>query len=160
MRAVRAPGRASGATKSIAVARVSDTDYRSLAAFRYEIRKFLAFSERAARDAGIEPQQHQLLLSLRGLPRDARPTIGAIAERLVVRHHTAVALVDKLEARGLLQRVRGAEDRREVLLSLTADGERMLRELSTLHRRQLRTVGPAMVVALQRILEGTDGDER
>jgi DNA-binding MarR family transcriptional regulator len=126
--------------------------YRSLAAFRYEIRKFLAFSEQAARGAGIEPQQHQLLLAVRGLPKGTRPTIGAVAERLCVQHHTAVALVDKLEDRGLLKRQRGTEDRREVLLRLTARGETVLRGLSALHREQLRSVGPQMVAALQAIL--------
>ncbi|MET0283551.1 MAG: MarR family transcriptional regulator [Polyangiales bacterium] len=134
------------------MAKLSNTDYRSLAAFRFEIRKFLAFSEQAARSAGIEPQQHQLLLAVRGMSADARPTIRAVAERLCVKHHTAVGLVDKLEQRGLLMRERGSEDKREVLLRLTDEGEARLRDLSALHREQLRTVGPAMVQALQTIL--------
>jgi DNA-binding MarR family transcriptional regulator len=133
--------------------RITLADYRALAAFRHEIRKFIAFSEQAARDAGIEPQQHQLLLAVRGLPSNMRPTIGAIAERLCVQHHTAVALVDKLEDRGLIQRERSEEDRREVLLRLTRDGEALLRALSALHRQQLETVGPNMVRALERVLE-------
>jgi DNA-binding MarR family transcriptional regulator len=137
------------------MASVSSTDYRSLAAFRYEIRKFLAFSERAARAAGIEPKQHQLLLSVRGLPKTARPTIGTIAERLCVQHHTAVALVDKLERRGLLRRERSSQDRREVLLRLTDDATALLRRLSAQHREQLQIVGPAMVAALQTILGQT-----
>ncbi len=132
--------------------RVSTSDYRALATFRYEIRKFLAFSERAAREAGIEPQQHQLLLALRGLPANQRPTIGAVAERLCVQHHTTVALVDKLEAQGLLRRDRTSPDRREVLLRLTARGMTLLVRLSTLHRDQLKTVGPAMVGALEAVL--------
>lgn len=136
--------------------RLSTTDYRLLAAFRYEVRKFLAFSEQAARDAGVEPQQHQLLLALRGLPEGARPTIGTLAERLCVQHHTAVALVDKLEQRELLERERSTEDRREVLLTLTAQGEQLLRKLSTLHRQQLGEVGPAMVDALQALLRDAD----
>ena len=135
------------------VPKISSSDYRALAAFRYEIRKFLAFSEQAAREAGIEPQQHQLLLAVRGLPEGARPTIGAIAERLCVKHHTAVALVDKLEASGLIARERSTEDRREVLLSLTRDGEAVLRTLSSLHREQLQSAGPAVIRALQNILE-------
>lgn len=134
------------------VTHIDDAEYRSLAAFRYEIRKFLAFSEQAARAAGIEPQQHQLLLALRGLPLGARPTIGTLAERLAIRHHTAVALVDKLEDRGLLRRERAATDRREVLLTLTPEGQELLRELSALHRQQLRTVGPSMVAALSAIV--------
>jgi DNA-binding MarR family transcriptional regulator len=107
----------------------------------------------AARHAGIEPQQHQLLLAVRGLPEDLRPTIGAIAERLCVQHHTVVALVDKVEAAGFLVRLRGERDRREVLLQLTLEGESLLAGLSVLHREQLRTVGPAMVEALGRIVE-------
>lgn len=134
--------------------RISLADYRSLAAFRYEIRKFLAFSEQAAREAGIEPQQHQMLLAVRGLPAGVRPTIGAVAERLCVQHHTAVALVDKLEARGFIRRERSEVDRREVLLQVTQDGLELLRALSTLHRDQLQTVGPALLEALQAIIEG------
>ncbi len=132
--------------------RVTSQDYRLLAAFRYEMRKFLAFSERAAREAGIEPQQHQLLLSLRGLPEGVRPTIGAVAERLCVQHHTAVALVDKLEQRGLILRERNPDDKREVLLQLTSEGEAILRELSTLHRDQLAVIGPALVDALESLV--------
>lgn len=134
--------------------RVQNSDYRSLAAFRYEMRKFLAFSERAARAAGIEPQQHQLLLALRGLPEDLRPTIGSVAERLCVQHHTAVALVDKLEGHGFVVRERGTEDKREVLLRLTPKGNAILRSLSALHRAQLKEVGPKLVGALKTILRG------
>src|SRR4051812_321410 len=101
------------------MAKLGLKDYRALAAFRYEIRKFLAFSEAAARGVGIEPQQHQLLLALHGLPADSRPTIGTIAERLCLKHHTTVALVDKLEDRELVTRERSPTDRREVLVRLT-----------------------------------------
>lgn len=135
------------------VPKISSSDYRALAAFRYEIRKFLAFSEQAARQSGIEPQQHQLLLAVRGLPEGTRPTIGAIAERLCVKHHTAVALVDKLEASGLVARKRSTEDRREVLLELTPQGKAVLRGLSSLHRQQLQSAGPEVIRALQNILE-------
>jgi DNA-binding MarR family transcriptional regulator len=133
--------------------KLSSSDYRALAAFRYEIRKFLAFSEQAARDAGIEPQQHQLLLAVRGLPEGSRPTIGTIAERLCVKHHTAVALVDKLETIGLVTRERSSEDRREVLLRLTHAGDGVLRTLSSLHRQQLQSAGPEVIRALRDILE-------
>jgi len=131
---------------------LTQSSYRRLAAFRYEMRKFLSFSEQAARSAGIEPQQHQLLLALRGLPSGARPTIGSVAERLCIQHHTAVGLVDKLEHHGLLERQRGTSDRREVLLRLTPPGEAILRRLSTLHQQQLGVVGPAMVSALSVIV--------
>ena len=134
------------------VPNVALADYRALAAFRYEIRKFLAFSERAARSHGIEPQQHQLLLAVRGFPGSSRPTIGNIAERLCVEHHTTVGLVDKLEERSLVRRQRGTEDRREVFLELTTAGSTLLRKLSVLHRDQLLRVGPHMVNALDAIL--------
>jgi DNA-binding MarR family transcriptional regulator len=135
--------------------KLTTNHYRQLAAFRHEMRKFQAFSEQAARDSGIEPQQHQLLLALRGLPEGLRPTIGTIAERLCVQHHTAVALVDKLERRELLVRERGSTDRREVLLRLTPGSDALLRQLSELHRQQLLVVGPAMVGALGDIV-GSD----
>ena len=132
---------------------VALSDYRVLAAFRFEIRKFLAFSEKAAREAGVEPQQHQLMLAVKGLPAEQRPTIRALAGRLCVEHHTTVALVDKLEARGFVTRERGRDDRREVFVHLTAPGLALLRRLSALHREQLIGVGPGMVSALQAILE-------
>jgi DNA-binding MarR family transcriptional regulator len=127
-------------------------DYRALSAFRYELRSFLAFSEQAARAAGIEPQQHQLLLAVGGLPAGMRPNIRTLAERLCVQHHTAVALVDKLEERGLVLRERSTEDRREVLLRLTGDGAKLLRDLSRLHRTRLQSAGPELLAALGAIL--------
>jgi DNA-binding MarR family transcriptional regulator len=132
--------------------RVTLGDYRALSAFRFEIRRFLAFSEQVARGAGVEPQQHQLLLALAGLPRKTKPNIRALAERLCVQHHTAVELIDKLEARGFVRRERSANDKREVLLILTAPGRRVLRQLSREHRAQLQSVGPHMVAALQEIV--------
>lgn len=136
---------------------LTNASYRQLAAFRYEMRKFLSFSEQAARNAGIEPQQHQVLLAIRGLPGHVRPTIGTVAERLCVQHHTAVGLVDKLEGHGLLERQRGESDKREVLLRLTPEGVRILRRLSTLHQQQLVVVGPAMVSALSAIVADVGG---
>jgi DNA-binding MarR family transcriptional regulator len=127
-------------------------DYRALAELRYQIRCFLAFSERAARTHGIEPQQHQLLLALKGLPDGRRPTIGTLAERLCVEHHTVVTLTDRLERTGLVVRERSAHDRREVLLRISARGEDILSRLSALHRVQLRNVAPALHDALAPIL--------
>lgn len=133
------------------------SDYQALAEFRYQIRRFLSFSEAAAREAGIEPQQHQLLLALKGMPTDRRPNIRALAERLCVKHHTAIALVNHLVARHLVRREPSSEDRREVLVVLTAGGETILRKLSALHRRQLKTVGAELVHALQAIVERPNG---
>lgn len=140
--------------------RVPLTDLRALAAFRYELRCFLAFSEQAARQAGIEPQQHQLLLAIGGLPAAQRPNIRTLAERLCVQHHTAVALVDKVEERGLVTRERSTEDKREVLVRLTAAGTELLQQLSQKHRDHLQNVGPEMVGALGSILDDRGWDAR
>jgi DNA-binding MarR family transcriptional regulator len=131
---------------------ITAADYRALAEFRSQIRRFLRFSEQAARAAGLEPQQHQLLLLLKAQPEGAPPRVGEVAERLQIQHHSAVELVDRLVRRGLVRRQRGAADRREVLLELTARGENILQELSLHHREELRSAGPALVGALQTLM--------
>ncbi len=131
---------------------VTGADYKALSEFRYQIRRFLRFSEQAARQAGLEPQQHQLLLLLKGLPPEVQPRIGVIAERLQIQHHSAVELVDRLVQRGLVKRQRGGADRREVLLELTTRGERILETLSLHHREELRSAGPSLVGALQTLM--------
>jgi DNA-binding MarR family transcriptional regulator len=130
-------------------------DYQSLAEFRHQIRRFVYFSERAARTAGLEPRQHQLMLALKGLPAGVRPKIGELAARLQIQHHSAVELVNRLEVAGLVRRQRCTQDRREVLLELTPRGEKVLRELSLHHRAELRSQGPALLVALQRVMQGS-----
>jgi DNA-binding MarR family transcriptional regulator len=142
------------------VPKINLADYRALAQFRYEIRKFLAFSEGAARAAGIEPQQHQALLAIRGLPEGVEPTIGVLADRLCVQHHTAVALVDKLEQHGWAKRQRATLDRRQVLLRLTPKGSALLAKLSALHREQLGAVGAGMVQALETIVNARTEPKR
>ncbi len=127
-------------------------DYRALGEFRYQIRRFLHFSEEAARAAGIEPQQHQLLLAIKGLPAGSQPSVGTLAERLQIQHHSAVELVNRLEKLGFVERHRGEHDRREVLVQLTSRGERILRELSLFHQEELRNSGPALSVALRRLM--------
>jgi DNA-binding MarR family transcriptional regulator len=128
-------------------------DYEALAQLRYQIRRFLHFSEQAAREAGLEPRQHQLLLTLKGLPAGTRPRIGELAERMQIQHHSTVELVNRLAASGCVRRHRGGEDRREVLLSLTPKGEKILRELSLHHKAELRLQGPALVAALKRAMQ-------
>ncbi len=131
---------------------VTPADYRRLAEFRYLIRRFLAFSEAAARAAGLEPQQHQLLLAAMGLPDGVEPTIGTLAERLQIQHHSAVELVDRLAERGLVERVRSDEDRRRVHVRLTPAGAAVLRELSRHHLAELRSSGPQLARALTAII--------
>jgi DNA-binding MarR family transcriptional regulator len=126
-----------------------DIHYRALADFRYQIRRFLSFSERAARAAGLEPRQHQALLALKGLPEDKKGTVGVLAERLQIEHHTAVELADRLVAKGLIIRSKSQADRREVLLQLTRRGEKVLQELSRLHRAELSSAGPKLLRALE-----------
>ncbi len=127
-------------------------DYRALADFRYEIRRFLNFSEQAARVARIQPHQHQALLAIKGLPSGRRATVGLIAERLQIQHHSAVELSLRLEAKGLIRRRPGLSDRREVVLSLSSRGEQVLRELSLSHRAELRSAGPTLLRALVEII--------
>ena len=136
-------------------------DYQSLAELRYQIRRFLHFSEQASREAGLEPRQHQFMLALKGLPHGVRPRIGELAERLQIQHHSAVELVNRLSAGGYVRRHRAHEDRREVLLALTPKGERILRDLSLHHRAELRQQGPKLIAALKRVTHtrpGADGD--
>lgn len=141
-------------------ARITLADYRALAEFRYQIRRFLGFSERAARNSGLEPRQHQLLLALKGLPERAEPTIGELARRLQVEHHSAVEMVDRLERRRLVARLRDAADRRRVLLRLTPRGDALLRDLSVSHRSELRAAAPALVEALSAVMNAKQTQPR
>ena len=129
---------------------LSSADFRALADFRYQIRRFLHFSEEAARAEGLEPQQHQLLLAVRALDDDAGPAIGALADYLFIKHHSAVGLIDRLEERGMVKRARAESDRRTVRVKLTAAGEQVLHRLSRAHRTELRKSAPRLVETLRR----------
>ncbi len=131
---------------------VTPRDYRALAEVRYQIRRFLSFSEREARSHGIEPRQHQLLLALAGLPAGEAPTIAFCAERLQLAHHSTVELVDRCATAGLVRRTPSPSDGRVVLLTVTAKGARILERLSVVHTDELRTVAPALVSALTQVL--------
>jgi DNA-binding MarR family transcriptional regulator len=131
------------------------SDFKAMAELRYQIRRFLRFSENAARQAGIEPQQHQLLLAVRGLPDNLKPTIGVLAERMQLQHHSTVELVDRLVDRGFLCRLRATDDRRQVLVKLTHDGEEFLKSLSLHHLQELQTAGPKLLQALQSVIENS-----
>ena len=133
--------------------RLSSADFRSLAEFRYQLRRFLAFSEEQARAVGLNPQQHQLLLVIRAAAPGS-PTIGDLAERLILRHHSVVGLIDRLEQRELVRRSRSPEDRRQARVRITPAGERILHRLALAHRAELRRARPQLVAALQRLSGG------
>jgi len=130
----------------------SPAEYRALAEFRYQVRRFLHFSEEQARASGLEPRQHQLLLAIKGLPHDKEATVGELAARLQLRHHSTVGLLDRLAARGLVRRIRGENDHREVLIVLTRSGDDLLRRLTMAHRKELETAGAELSKALGRLL--------
>jgi DNA-binding MarR family transcriptional regulator len=122
--------------------KISKDDYETLAALRYSLRLFLHFSEEAAETAGVAPQQHQALLAIKGFPGRDHVTIGELAERLQIRHHSAVGLVNRLVANGFITRRQADEDRRQVHLALTQRGESVLAKLSAIHKQQLQRMGP------------------
>ena len=127
-------------------------NYEALADFRYAIRRYLNFSERNARAAGLEPQQYQALLAIKGVPVSQKATVGVLAERLQIQHHSAVELMDRLEKRGLVRRARSRVDRRQVLVQLTPSGERKLKRVSLPHRDELRTAGRKLLRALEQFI--------
>jgi DNA-binding MarR family transcriptional regulator len=127
------------------MAELTRADYVRLHEFRYAIRRFLQFSEGAARAVGLDPQQHQLLLTIQACGPDGGVTVSHIAERLRLRHHTAVELVDRAVARGFVMRRRQKEDHRFVLVSITDTGRQLIKELSAAHLVELSTAGPELV---------------
>jgi DNA-binding MarR family transcriptional regulator len=131
----------------VAYRRIAPGDYRALADFRYEIRRFLRFSEEAARGAGLEPQQHQLLLAVTAAP-PGEATVGYLSERLQLRHHSVVGLIDRLEEQQLVVRKRSGADRRNVLVCLTPRGKKILGHLTIHHREELKSAIPALMASL------------
>jgi DNA-binding MarR family transcriptional regulator len=134
--------------------RLTLADYQALAEFRYQIRKFLHFSEEAVQMAGLERGQYQLMLAIKGIPEGVRPRIRELANRMQIQHHSAVELINRLERGGYVHRERALDDRREVLLALTPKGERVLAELALHHHEELQNAAPALVSALRRVMRG------
>jgi DNA-binding MarR family transcriptional regulator len=134
--------------------KLSLADYRALAEFRYQIRGFLAFSDRAVQAAGLERGQYQLMLAIKGIPEGMRPRIRNLANRLRVQHNSAVELINRLEAGGYVNRERAEDDRREVLLALTPKGEKVLAELALHHHEELQSAAPELVAALRSVMKG------
>ncbi len=129
---------------------ISKEEYETLAAFRYALRQFLRFSEEAANHIGVPPHQYQALLAIKGFPERDYVTIGELAERLQIRHHSAVELVDRLVDQGLVTRERG-QDRRSVYVRLTPQGGGVLQQLAATHREELRRIGPELRALLERL---------
>jgi DNA-binding MarR family transcriptional regulator len=126
----------------------ASVDYETLARFRYELRKFQAFSASAADRAGLTAQQHQALLAVKGFSNGVSISVGDLAAYMLIRHHTAVELVDRMtRLKVLSRRVDGADGRR-VLVSLTREGERRLQKLSKIHQEELRSIGPTLTKLL------------
>lgn len=136
------------------------SEYQALGNFRFQIRRFLHFSEAAARAEELEPQQHQMMLAIRSREEPDSPTVGELAESMLLKHHSAVGLIDRLEERGLVQRMRGEGDRRQVRVHLTVEGRDKLARLSAIHREELRSMAPVLVEALGALLEQLTTHER
>jgi DNA-binding MarR family transcriptional regulator len=137
-----------------AMKKLTLSDYQALAEFRYQIRRFLHFSEQVVKKAGLERGQYQLMLAIKGMPAGVRPRIRELANRMQIRHHSAVELVNRLEAGGLVHRARARQDRREVLLALTPRGDKVLSELARHHHDELRSAAAELVSALRGIMRG------
>ncbi len=128
---------------------LTDREYRSLAEFRYKLRSFLRFTDTNAIEAGLDARLYQALLALRGLPAGEEPTIGYLARSLLLEHHSAVAMVDRLEKKRVVRRRRGRKDRRKVFVELTPLGRQVLRRLAVASRRQLSSSSPTLMNALR-----------
>ena len=130
---------------------VSQTDYEALASFRHALAKFLAFSAAAARSLGLSPQQHQALLALKGSPGGKGLTLGELADRLQLKHHSTVGLVDRLETKQVVVRTPDPHDRRVARVVVTAKGEKLVSRLSAVHRAELRRLAPELQDRLEAI---------
>jgi DNA-binding MarR family transcriptional regulator len=133
--------------------KITESEYRGLAELRYRIRRFLQEGDDTARQAQLEPQQYLLLLAIRGLPEGQVATIRTLADRLSLRHHSTVELVDRMEAHGYVKRARGREDRRQVLVSLQARGEKLLEQVVQQRIIELHANGRSLVEAISALLE-------
>ena len=130
---------------------ITKTEYEVLAEFRYTLRLFKSFSESAAKEVGIRPQQYQALLAIKGFPGREQITISELSERLQIKHHSAVGMLNRLEAEKMITRSPDRNDRRRVFISLTRHGLSVLRKLSYIHREELRRLTPQLGVLLKQI---------
>ena len=133
--------------------KITENEYQALGELRYRIRRFLQEGDVTAKQAGLEPQQYLLLLAIRGLPGVQEATISTLAERLSLRHHSTVELIDRMEMHGYVKRIRGREDRRQVLVSLQPRGEKLLEKVVEQRIIELRANGRALVETISALLE-------
>jgi DNA-binding MarR family transcriptional regulator len=142
-------------------AEITTGEYRALAELRHRIRLFLKEGDATARTAGLEPQQYMMLLAIRGLPLNEDASIRTLANRLALKHHSAVELIDRLERHGYVRRSRSRADRRQVLISLLPKGNRVLNEVARQRISELRASGASLVRAIRALLEkGRNGNYR
>jgi DNA-binding MarR family transcriptional regulator len=132
---------------------ITTAEYQALAELRYLIRKFVREGDAVARSAGLEPQQYLLLLAIRGLPEGEEATIRELADRLALKHHSTVELIDRLETHGYVRRNRSRDDRRRVRVSLLPRGEKLLEQVARHRISELRSSGAALVYAISALLE-------
>jgi len=137
-----------------------DAEYVALAEFRYQLRRFSRNMEEQVRKLGVNPQQYQVVLAVRGLPAGEAPTVTRLAERMQLNHNSMVELVDRCEHAGLLRRTRSEADRRQVILALTGRGESLLRSLGRAAREELRGSGPSLVKAVLHLTKGVNTGKR
>src|SRR5215470_15359276 len=136
---------------------ITTAEYQALAELRYRIRKFVREGDAVAAAAGLEPQQYLLLLMIRGIPAGQEATVRTLAERLALKHHSVVELIDRLEAHGYVRRSRSREDRRSVLVSLLPRGEKMLEQVAQHRVGELRASGAALANAIAALLKNSHG---
>ena len=136
---------------------MQQAEYNALAEFHYQIRKFLRHMEDEVRTEGLNPQQYQVLLAIKGLPEDRTATVGVIAERMQVNHNSMVELLDRCEQRNLVRRSRSRSDRRQVVLEITPEGDEVLCKLARAARQELSSVGRILVHSIEELIDGKSG---
>ena len=136
---------------------LTTAEYQALAELRYRIRKFLREGDTVASETGLEPQQYLLLLMIKGIPNGQEATVSNLAERLVLKHHSVVELIDRMEAHGYVRRSRSREDRRSVLVSLLPRGEKLLEQVAQHRVGELRASGAALANAIAALLKNSHG---
>ncbi|HKW75559.1 MAG TPA: MarR family winged helix-turn-helix transcriptional regulator [Terriglobales bacterium] len=132
---------------------LAPAEYVALAEFRYQLRRYLRYMEEEARANGHHPQQYQLLLAIKGLPKGKEPTVSALAERMQMNHNSMVGLINRCEKRGLIRRSQSNYDRRQVTLAITRQGDLVLRQQANASRNELGSISPILFDSLERLMK-------